>query len=80
MVEGIRLYPNKYGFLRLPEGGYGKDMNGRWWCRPPGAHMQDLRHHKVEEHLDGGITVAPQIETGNGAGSFTLEQGIWRRL
>lgn len=80
MISGIRIFPNKFGFLRLPEGGYGKDMNKRWWCRPPGAHMRDLRNHRVEEHVDGCITVVQPIDSGNGAGVFTLKQGVWAPL
>ena len=77
MIGGIRVFPNKFGFLRLPEGGYGKDMNRRWWCRPPGAHMLDLKQHTVKEHEDGCVTVFQPINSGNGAGAFTLEHGVW---
>lgn len=42
--------------------------------------MCDLRRHRVEEHLDGSVTVVPQIESGNGAGVFILERGRWSRL
>ena len=80
MIEGVRRYPNKYGFLRLPDGGYGRDLAGRWWCRPPGARTRDLRHHLVEEHLDESVTVAPEIKSGNGAGAFTLERGVWHQI
>ena len=77
MTLGIRRYPNKFGDLRLPDGGYGQDMLGRWWCRPPGANTLDLRYHMVREHADGCVTVMPVINSGNGAGVFTLRGGVW---
>ncbi len=79
VVEGIRRFHDKYGFLRLPVGGYGKDVSGKWWCRPPGADTTDLSHHTVEEHLDGCVTVTPQIDSGNGAGVFRLDRGFWQQ-
>ncbi len=80
MSAGTRFYPNKYGFLRLPDGGYGKDMSGKWWCRPPGAHMQPLFHHMVREYADGTVTVSQQIKSGNGFSTFMLERGLWEKV
>lgn len=80
MVIGIRLYPNKFGDLRLPDAGYGQDMAGKWWCRPPGANTLELKHHVVEEHLDGCVTVTPVINSGNGVGVFSLRGGVWQRI
>ena len=77
-LPGVRLYPNKFGDLRLPDGGYGRDMSGRWFCRPPGANTVELKYHEVEEHPDGGVTVLPVINSGNGAGVFTLRGGVWK--
>ena len=80
MTPGVRRFPDKFGFLRLPEGGYGRDMTRRWWVRPPGANMRELRHHTVEEHSDGNITVMQRIDSGNGAGIFRLENGVWFQI
>lgn len=77
MLPGVRHYPDKFGFLRLPEAGYGRDMSRRWWVRPPGANMRELPYHAVKEHEDGSVTVLQQIDAGNGAGTFNLERGMW---
>ena len=77
IILGQRVFPNKFGDLRLPFGVYGQDMAGRWWARPPGANTVDLKYHVVEEQVDGGVTVMPVINSGNGVGVFTLRGGVW---
>lgn len=77
MVRGIRVFPNKFGFLRLPEGGYGRDMDGKWWCRPPEASTQRLKNYVIEEHEDDSVTIAKPINSGGGVKAFTLEHGVW---
>lgn len=74
-MRGQRIDPNKFGLLRLPAGGYGKDMKGHWWVRPPGSDAYQLESENVQEHDDGTITVTTQI---NGHGIF-LERGFWRK-
>jgi hypothetical protein len=75
---GQRIFPDKFGQLRLPEGGYGKNLRGKWFVRPPGQDMGDLDGHTVVEHADGSITVDPSID--GGGGHWMLERGIWREL
>lgn len=69
---GERLYPNLYGKLRLPEGGYGQDMKGKWWGRPPGGDMQPM--HSVHEHEDGSVTAV----AGLNGHQLRLQRGVWR--
>lgn len=77
---GIRVFPNKLGQLRLPEGGYGQDLQGTWWVRPPGCNMGDLDGHVVVEHDDGTVTVVESIDgTECGQGHWKLECGVWTR-
>lgn len=71
---GARIRPNKFGLLRLPDGGYGRDIKGRWWVRPPGQDSYQVEGENVYEHEDSTITVRTQI---NGHGVF-LERGVWR--
>ena len=76
---GERLFPTKYGDLHLPEGGYGKDIRGRWWCRPPEeSNRRPLDHHAIEEYPDGTVTVRGTIN--GGLTCFALERGIWTKL
>lgn len=77
MIPGVRRFPDKFGFLRLPDAGYGRDMARRWWVRPPGANTIELHRHTVEEHDDGSVTVMQKINSGNGAGVFRLDNGVW---
>lgn len=78
---GLRVYPNKLGELRLPEGGYGRALNDRWFVRPPGCDMGPLDEHAVTEHADGTITVAESIDgTAEGQGHWRLERGVWTSL
>lgn len=72
---GERRFPTKYGKLFLPEGGYGKDMRGRWWVRPVGENMVPVDNKKVVEHQDGTVTIFEGIN-GNG---LVLERGVWRQ-
>ena len=78
---GLRVYPNKLGELRMPEGGFGRDMRGKWFVRPPGCDMGDLDGHRVEEHPDGTVTVAESID-GRDAfqGHWRLTRGVWTSL
>src|SRR3990167_9780026 len=72
LVVGTRVWPNKYGFLRLPDGGYGRDMRGVWWCRPPGADSRSLNGGvRVMEHNDETITTS--------ACGCILTSGVWIR-
>lgn len=79
-MMGQRVDPDRYGYLRLPEGGFGRDIGGRWWVRPPSANMVRLNGHEVEEHPGGAITVRPSIEVAERGAAFRLENGIWRLL
>lgn len=71
---GSRIFPNRFGLLRLPHGGYGRDLKGRWWVRPPGEDAYQICGETVVEHPNGTITVAEGI---NGHGVILL-QGVWR--
>lgn len=82
--NGPQAYP------RLHAGEYGKDLDGLWYCVPPGKDpftfmgaLGDgigLKGHKVVEHDDGTITVSPSILITSHLGSWHgfLERGIWR--
>lgn len=56
-----------------------------WWCRPPteagGGPIGRLKNHRVEEHADGTITVAPSIliRTTGGEELYHgwLRRGVW---
>lgn len=81
MVTGQRVFNNKFGLLRLPEGGYGQDLRRAWWCRPPGENAMIIASHLVTEHDDETITVMGTICKPLGGGSeYLLERGIWRLL
>lgn len=60
----MRVYPNKFGALRLPEGAYGQDMRGRWFFRQPGQDAVSLQPRDVLEHFDGTITVSGYLDAG----------------
>lgn len=66
-VNGERVWPNKFGQLKLPEGGYGLDLKRRWWIRPAAVNAFSLAPHDVTEHPNGTITV-----------SGFINQGAWR--
>lgn len=78
MRFGQRVFPDKFGFLRLPEGGYGRDIKGKWWWRPPGAHMSPLRLHEVVEHEDGTISTLTEHHAAGEGLSYWLEGGEWQ--
>jgi hypothetical protein len=61
---GERYYPNKFGVLRLPEGGYGVDLCGRWWFRPRFSNTLGIPSKDVREHGDGTITVSGHLIQG----------------
>jgi hypothetical protein len=74
-----------YPFPRLKAGEYGMDVDGLWYCVPPGTDLLGClgdgeSHHKVTEYGDGTITVSPSILVGSGEKSWHgyLERGIWR--
>ncbi len=76
---GERMFPTKYGDLPLPEGGYGRDLRGRWWCRPPGESVRwPLDAKMLIEHADGTATVRGTL--GGGLSLFTLINGVWNNL
>lgn len=76
---GSRIFPHKYGGITLAEGTYGRDLRGRWWCRPPGESLRrQLDAHLVVEHQDGTVTVRGTIN--GGLSEFALERGVWTRL
>lgn len=64
MTRGSRIYPNKFGFLRLPELGYGRDLHKRWWLRPVASDAQTVCATDVLEHRDGTITVSGYLING----------------
>ena len=75
-----RIYPNEKGELIFPPESYGKDKDGMWFVRPPGAHTGGIPNHTVVEHEDETITVSPSIllTDGNITVHGFLEHGIWR--
>lgn len=76
---GERRFPTALGGLSLPEGAYGKDLRGRWWCRPPGeSNRRPLDYEHIVEHRDSTITVRGVINGGLRA--FALEHGSWTIL
>lgn len=61
----MRVFPNKFGDLRLQEGSYGKDMKGRWWYRGlVNKSTVGLRSEDVREHEDGTITLSGYLLHG----------------
>ena len=66
-MNGERVWPNKFGILRLPEGGYGCDLRSRWWIRPVGGNSLVLSQVDVHEHENDTITV-----------SGFIDRGLWR--
>ena len=61
----MRVFPNKFGALRLPaEGGYGQDLRGRWWMRPPGQDAKALDLKDVVPNGNDTITVSGFLIAG----------------
>ena len=62
-LQNINCYPDD----EMPMLGYGKDVQGRWWVRPPGCDSVFITGHgegkdwKVVEHSDRTITVTPSL-------------------
>lgn len=84
MMEGKRhdLAEDEYA---LEMGEYGKNHEGKWFCRvpAPGFGVGGLGKHTVVEHEDGTITVSPSILCDMGNGKVWhgfLERGIWREV
>ena len=76
---GERLFPTKHGDLPLREGSYGRDLGGRWWCRPPGESLRrPLDGRIIVEHADGTVTVRGTVN--GGLARFALEHGVWTNL
>ena len=71
---GERVFPNKWGHLRLPECGYGRDLQNRWWIRPLGEDRRQVPAALVTEHADGTITVTEGV---NGSTRLILQRGVW---
>lgn len=76
---GERIFPDRYGGLRLPDGAFGRDLRGRWWCRPPGeSARRPLDGKVIIEYPDGTVTVRGMIN--GGARAFTLQAGVWEAM
>jgi hypothetical protein len=73
-IPGERVWPNMYGKLRLPENGYGRDMRGRLWVRPPGGDSCTVEEETVIEHADDTVTTTSAV---NGAKALRLVRGMW---
>lgn len=82
-MVGRRIYADADGNLpAMQSGDYGKAKDGAWWIFPPGFRLGTIRHHQVEEHEDGTITVSPSIlyapfQNEPGWHGY-LERGVWR--
>ena len=84
--------PDDYPFPRLKSGEYGKDVNGLWYCVPPGRDPfsfmgtlgdgSGVKCHTVIEHEDGTITVTPSILISSHEGSWHgyLKRGVWEEI
>lgn len=81
LMRGKRVHPepDQPRLLLLQEGEYGQ-INGIWYCRPPGNHMGSLERHEVVEHEDGTITVKPSILIDDGRNKWHgfLVKGEWQ--
>lgn len=75
---GTRIFPHKFGGLLLLEGGFGRDLRGRWWARPPGENSRVLQQEHVVEHADGMITYRARINGGTQC--FNLYCGVWSEV
>lgn len=69
----------------LEMGEYGKNLEGKWYCRvpAPGFGTGGLGKHQITEHEDGTITVSPSILcTGHHDKQWHgyLERGVWREV
>lgn len=75
---GERIFPDRYGHLRLTPGSFGRDLRGRWQARPPGEDTSTLEQASVDEHADGTISFRGHVN--GGASCFLLERGIWTEV
>lgn len=73
-IPGERVWPNMYGRLRLPENGYGRDMRGRLWVRPPGGDSCMVDECVVIEHADETVSTTCAV---NGSKMLRLVRGMW---
>ena len=71
-MTGERRASNMFGSLRLPEAGFGQDMYGRWFVRPPGGNKTEVLPEEVQEHADETISV-------KNVGGWELKRGVWSR-
>lgn len=61
----MRVFTDKFGTLRLPEGGgYGRDLRGRWWLRLPGQDARVVPARDVVELPNDTITVSGFLTAG----------------
>ena len=78
---GLRVYPNQWGQLRLPEGGFGQERNGRWLLRPPTCDTVGLAPEAITEHPDGTISALRRIKSkGVSFTNWELRKGVWINL
>lgn len=76
---GLRVHPNRLGQLRLPEGGYGRDLQGRWLVRPPLCDTVALAPSDVMEFTNDTLSCLRPI-LGRGvahAATWRLDRGVW---
>lgn len=68
----------------LNPGEFAKLPDGTWHAATPNGHIANLARHRVTEHEDGMITVAPSILVSRPKGEQLwhgfLERGIWRSV
>lgn len=79
-MTGRRLPDGEHGPGNFLPGDYWQSSIG-WICITPNGHMGNLSKHRVTEHQDSTITVAPSILVSNSKGELWhgfLERGIWR--
>lgn len=90
-MNGTRVadaQPSDSGYALLRPGEYQKLPDGSWRGCTPNNEACNLAAHKVTEHEDGTITVAPSILIrllpGDGSAPVELwhgwlERGVWRK-
>lgn len=84
MRLGNQIAMHAHGALDETRICYWKTSGGTWVIYLPGCGIGELRNHRVTEHEDGTISVAPSIRMvghDNGAPSEAhgfLVRGEWR--
>lgn len=74
------LLPGEYGKWASSGVAWRKGGDDNWYAVPPDTDLvANLSAHKIEEHEDGTITVAPSILVQNGKESWHgfLKRGLW---